>query len=99
MGIYMNILNWIENWYRKNCDGEWEHTYGIKIDTLDNPGWEVSIDLLDTPLEGKYFEKRQYYINDNNWIHCIVKDGVFQGCGDSYKLEEILRIFKEWVES
>lgn len=33
----MDILKWLENWYSSNCDGDWEHLYGITIRTLDNP--------------------------------------------------------------
>lgn len=49
------MLQWIQEWYKSNCDGYWEHMYGVKIDTLDNPGWIVHIDLIDTPLEQKEF--------------------------------------------
>ncbi|MBK8502531.1 MAG: hypothetical protein IPL46_10125 [Saprospiraceae bacterium] len=51
-----NILEWISKWYNQNCDGDWEHDFGVAIETLDNPGWSVSIDtegtrfkLLDMP--------------------------------------------------
>jgi hypothetical protein len=30
----------LEAWYASRCDGEWEHGYGISIETLDNPGSE-----------------------------------------------------------
>ena len=95
----MEVLNWLQKWYISNCDGYWEHLYGVKIDTLDNPGWIVKIDLMDTPIEQKEFDKVTKYISDDNWIHCMVKDGVFDGGGDSNKLEEILLIFKNWVEN
>mgnify|MGYP001036466508 CR=1 FL=1 len=95
----MDMIDWLQNWYNGNCDGYWEHMFMVKIDTLDNPGWRVSIDLLDTPLEEKIFEERKHYIDENNWIYCMVKDGIFQGRGDSYKLKEILEIFKEWADS
>lgn len=98
MEIFMEMINWLQDWYSSNCDGEWEHMFGIKIDTLDNPGWRVSIDLSDTPLEDKIFEEREHYINDSNWFFCIVKDGIFQGRGDPNKLEQILKIFREWAE-
>ena len=44
----MKELEWLEQWYEKTCDGDWEHIYGISIDTLDNPGWRVRIDLRET---------------------------------------------------
>ncbi len=34
----MDTLNWIQSWYYENCDGDWEHSYGMRIDTVDNPG-------------------------------------------------------------
>lgn len=26
----MEIIEWLENWYSQNCDGDWEHFYGVK---------------------------------------------------------------------
>ncbi len=58
------------------CDGEWEHDYGIKIETLDNPGWLVSIDLLGTDLEDKSFPTIAQGVGAKSnprsptWIHC-----------------------------
>ncbi|MFE2849501.1 Imm53 family immunity protein, partial [Streptomyces scopuliridis] len=33
------LLDWLQNWYTQQCDGDWEHEWGVKIATLDNPGW------------------------------------------------------------
>lgn len=95
----MSLLEWIQNWYNSNCNGDWEHMYGVKIDTLDNPGWKIEINIIDTSVEEKYFESIKNYIDDENWINCMVIDGVFTGWGDPFRLEEILKIFKNWVES
>ncbi|GGG05927.1 hypothetical protein GCM10010912_58230 [Paenibacillus albidus] len=35
----------------KNCNGDWEHSYGVKIDTVDNPGRSVEINWAETYLE------------------------------------------------
>lgn len=93
------MLKWLEKWYLSNCDGDWEHCYQVKIGTLDNPGWTVNIDLIDTDLEDKTFNKIKRDFGDNDWIICYVKDNVFRGDGSPDKLEEILKIFKEWAES
>lgn len=93
----MNMIAWLRDWYESNCDGDWEHCYGISIGTLDNPGWLVDIDLIGTRLEEVQFDKIQIYVDDSNWIHCGVVDGVFKGRGSIDKLEEILKIFSEWV--
>ena len=34
----------IDRWFRKKCDGLWEHQHGVKITTTDNPGWLIEID-------------------------------------------------------
>ncbi|MEH0820740.1 Imm53 family immunity protein [Micromonospora sp. CPCC 205714] len=46
------VWTWLQAWYATQCDGEWEHEFGIQIETVDNPGWSVSIDLGDTALSG-----------------------------------------------
>nr|TKK07812.1 hypothetical protein SrhCFBP13529_11555 [Stenotrophomonas rhizophila] len=46
----MHALDRLQKWYADQCDGDWEHSFGIRIDTLDNPGWTVSVDLTDTAL-------------------------------------------------
>ncbi|MDL2225935.1 immunity 53 family protein [Eubacteriales bacterium OttesenSCG-928-M02] len=95
----IHILVWLQEWYKKQCDGDWEHLFGIKIYNIDNPGWRVVIDLLDTDLEDKIFEKMFIDHGDHSWITCFVRDGKFEGAGDSNRLLEILTIFKEWAES
>ena len=45
------MINWLQNWYTDQCNGEWEHEYGVNIQTSDNPGWIIDIDLAFTPLE------------------------------------------------
>ena len=52
----VSVLDDLRRWYVAHCDGDWEHTYGVNIGTLDNPGWSVEIDLRDTLLEGKPFD-------------------------------------------
>ncbi|GAA0893036.1 hypothetical protein GCM10009122_27150 [Fulvivirga kasyanovii] len=54
-----DIIERIQNWYKLNCNGDWEHSYGYSISTLDNPGWSVAIDLAETPLEALGY-KRDY---------------------------------------
>jgi hypothetical protein len=39
------LLEQIQNWYAGQCDGRWEHSFGIKIETLDNPGWTCPASL------------------------------------------------------
>jgi hypothetical protein len=62
------LITWLQNWYAAPCDGDWEHSYGVQIETLDNPGWYVIISLADTPLEGTTFEPvDESYRSEDNW--------------------------------
>jgi hypothetical protein len=92
-----NVLQWLQEWFQLQCDRGWEHSYGIRIDTLDNPGWMVHIDLIGTELENKNFINVDFERNEHDWIQCEVKNNQFQGYGGPINLIEILEIFSFWV--
>lgn len=94
----MNILEKIEKWFEKECNGDWEHSYGIRIQNLDNPGWLVDIDIFDTELEEKEFTPIRILRSENDWIHCKIEEKVFKGRGGIYNLEEILSTFVSWCD-
>ena len=94
----MDIFDWLADWYKSCCNGDWEHSYGIEINTLDNPGWSVQINLENTTLEGKAFNKIKIDTSDKDWIFCYVENNRFKGASDLYKLKEIIKIFKIWAE-
>lgn len=97
----MELLKKLQSWYKIHCDGDWEHSYGVVIDTLDNPGWKLSIDLKDTLLENEAFESVCEGNPENKnvfWIDCHKKDKTFIGMGSVDSLEKILSIFFEWCE-
>jgi hypothetical protein len=31
-------FSWLENWFTRQCDGDWEHGEGVVIESLDDPG-------------------------------------------------------------
>jgi hypothetical protein len=93
----VNELEWIQQWYQAQCDGNWEHAHGIKIDTLDNPGWAVTVDLKGTPLAQASMETLFHDRGPGDWIRFEVKDAQFLGHGDPNKLSAILAAFREWV--
>jgi len=94
----MNTLQNIMSWYSSNCNGDWEHSFGVKIDTLDNPGWSIQIDILETELESKLFDGVDIQRSSNDWVYCTVSEGVFKGAGGMVNLDELLTIFLDWVE-
>ena len=93
----MDTLQELQQWYRAHCDGDWEHGYGVQIDTLDNPGWRVTVELTDTELSGRSFTEVQRLEHETDWIHCRVRDGKFEGHGGPFMLDEILKIFLAWA--
>src|SRR5215470_11684319 len=93
----MNTLQELQKWYRSQCNGDWEHSYGVKVDTLDNPGWSVTIELAETNIADRPFAKVERLEHDTDWIHCEVRDQKFEGRGGAFMLEEILRVFLAWA--
>ena len=94
-----NIINWIENWFKEHCDGDWEHSNGIVIESSDNPGWIVKIDLTNTPIETLSVPYELQELDEGNWYGISVKDSVYNAVGDPSKLEFLLNRFKELIES
>lgn len=89
----------LQNWYVKHCNGDWEHEFGIRIDTLDNPGWSVVIDLVDTNLENKKFTKINQLKTEHDWIQCKVENHKFHAAGGPQNLIDIINVFIEWKNS
>ena len=53
---HQSPLRGLGQWFAMQANGEWEHENEIRIVSLDNPGWSVSIPLSGTILEAKAFE-------------------------------------------
>ena len=87
----------LEEWYASRCDGLWKHRYGISIETLDNPGWRVKIDLHGTSKElhglkpAKIQRERQ-----DDWIHYWAEAESFNIACGPLNLSEAIDIFVEW---
>src|SRR5919112_2420680 len=116
-GRYLQLVNdnpvtWLQNWYRMHCDGGWEHDYAITIGTLDNPGWYVVINLVNTALEAAAFEPVRKHRSDEDWVECRIVETQaegrwewigevggrqYEGAGGSHNLLELVQIFREWV--
>jgi hypothetical protein len=94
-----DLLARLQAWYVANCDGDWEHQYGVTIESLDNPGWRVTIDLTGTSLEAREFEDVEIRRGDRDWLDCHVQDKKFvAGCGPR-NLPELLTTFLDWAEA
>ncbi|MBX3315924.1 MAG: immunity 53 family protein [Phycisphaeraceae bacterium] len=103
-----SVLSRLQKWYHSHCNDEWEHAYGIKIGTLDNPGWWITISLTETQLAGRPFEKiidgeeDSNYDDEGNqigpWMDCWVHDDKFEAACGPNDLERCLRTFLDWAD-
>ncbi len=73
----MSELRQLQAWFKSHCDGDWEHGNGVRIETLDNSGWSVSINLDGTDSEdGTFVEVVDSYNHDTNWIRLLALLGI-----------------------
>ena len=94
----MSIINWLEKWYESNCNGDWEHTFGVAISTLDNPGWHVQLNVIETTYEDVIFDDVIIERTDNDWVHCKKIEGNVECAGGPKNLGEMLEIIKKWMD-
>lgn len=99
-------LMWLMGWYLAECNGDWEHSYGVKIDTLDNPGWTLKIDLRETALHRRPFERVEHrepasdleeWRSLGSWWVAEVKDDSFDAACGPLDLPAVIEIFRDWV--
>jgi hypothetical protein len=90
---------WLQKWYQAQCDGDWEHSRGIHLGTIDNPGWSLRVNLQDTELEKKIFQKIEIERSEHDWLFCKVNNNIFDGVCGSTNLPEVLKLFRNWAES
>ena len=100
----MSTLQRLQSWYTAQCNDEWEHYHGLTIESCDNPGWWVKIDLTGTALNGMPFTTIAENVDShgfqlgNRWILCHLNGPIWEGTGDESRLEQILELFLDWAE-
>ena len=100
-------LEWLMNWYVRECNNDWEHSYGVKIETLDNPGWTIAIDLRETFLEGRCFKSKHGQIAQDldewrdlgSWWDIKADGNSFEGACGPMDLSSVIGILRKWVVS
>lgn len=93
-----NCLEWLQQWYQSQCDGDWEHGKGIQIGTTSNPGWFLEIDLEETELFDKRFDQIFIERSESDWIFCDKKDDIFEGYCGPFNLPEMISVFCDWAK-
>jgi len=89
----MNNLKLIQNWYVSKCDGEWEHQYGLTLETVDNPGWRIEID----GESGKKPIKINVDRDDGDWFFVNAAENKLKGSCGAENLEELLDHVAKWL--
>jgi hypothetical protein len=95
----VNPLSLLQDWYSAHCNGDWEHHYGLSIESLDNPGWHLKIDLCGTKAEGRTLDWIEIERTEGDWIHYSVKNNKFDAAMGPQNLEEAIGIFLRWFET
>ncbi len=95
---HMTVSN-LERWYASRCNGEWEHSYGVRIDTLDNPGWSIRIDLRGTRKQNSSLARQIISRTEDNWIQYWVDGEQFQIACGALNLSEAVELFVRWFDS
>lgn len=86
-------INALQSWYLSQCNDVWEHSHGIEITNIDNPGWEVRVsgsigsDYLEINVER----------DEIDWIHIKANETEFVGYGGPGNLNELLTLAVEWL--
>ncbi|QGZ48741.1 hypothetical protein GPZ77_10445 [Streptomyces sp. QHH-9511] len=97
MGGAGSVLDWLQGWYARQCDGDWEHEWGVTIETLDNPGWHVRIDLEGTSLAERGDLEYVLERDGQDWVFARVRDRCFDASCGPGNLTDVLEMFRGWV--
>jgi hypothetical protein len=92
-----DVLERLQTWYLQQCNGEWEHGWGIKVETLDNPGWTVEIGLRGTKLENAHLPKATTERSPQDWLVVSTEDARFKAAGGPKNLIEMIETFLQWA--
>jgi hypothetical protein len=93
-----NNLIWLQRWYQAQCNEDWEHQFGVKIETLDNPGWSITIDLEETDFEALTLNENKKD-GDESWFYYKIENHQFLAACSPGKLDEMIGAFRQVIES
>ena len=91
-------LNWLQAWYLLWCDGDWEHSYGVTIESDREIGWILKADLTDTALEGQPLSPGKHPRSESDWVAWQPEGSVFCISGGLWNLTEMVGLFRDWVQ-
>jgi hypothetical protein len=98
----MEDFQYLVDWYRGQCNGVWEHQQGVNLQSLDNPGWLLKVDLVGTNLEHSPFQPLSLGVSNDgdpieaSWMKCQVQQGQFTAACSPDMLDHALETFQLW---
>ena len=93
----MDAIARLQHWYVSQCNGFWEHQFGVKICTIDNPGWSLEVDLNETDCRELSMAQIRIERSESDWIDCRKEGSRFVGMGGPANLDEIIEQFLVFV--
>jgi hypothetical protein len=92
-----SALDRLQAWYLSQCDDEWEQHHVVRIESLDNPGWQLQVDLGGTRWAGREFAPVHHDATDHDWLRCWVNDNRWHAAAGPCNLEDAIAVFLDWV--
>ena len=96
-GNSIEMLSWLNEWYVSQSHIPTLNKTLIKINTLENPGWNLKIDLKSIGLKLSDSIVHQMDRTKEDWYHCFIKDGIFYAPCGPFNLGEVIGIFRELI--
>lgn len=88
-----NLIDQLQHWYASQCDDVWEHSFGVEIANIDNPGWKVKITGASAKKPLVIKSER----TDDDWVRVTATEAQFMAYGGPCNLQEILALAVDWL--
>ena len=93
-----SALDRLQTWFLAQCDGAWEQGHSVSVATLDNPGWQLQINVDHTRWAGRDYEPVAVNRSEHDWCHSWVTDNYFHAACGPCNLDEAIDRFLDWAE-
>ncbi len=98
-------LSKLMEWYSAHFDGDWEHSSGVSIEILDNPGWLLKVNFVGTNLADVEMTglsegcDEPSHSESSPWISCSIQDCEFVGASDPRQLPRLISVFNALIDA
>ncbi len=89
---------WLMYWFWSQCNGDWEHEYGIVLDTTSEGKWKLDISISNSILDGVEFISNDFIANAGNEVECKFDNQSLVVYADTQNIIRVLQSFRAWAE-